>query len=181
MELGSRLTDRTKAIVVSRIGRVYPARCRHVRVSRPEGAAFGRAEGTITILVPRAARRPWAAFRDPFRILLRPISTVEADEPGSGTMPCSESFRPRQSSHRSGARLLPGDRANRSENGGRYMAKQALIEKQRKTPKFKVRAYNRCQLCGRQHGYFRFFQICRICLREKAHRGELPGVKKSSW
>lgn len=61
------------------------------------------------------------------------------------------------------------------------MAKQALIEKQRKKPKFKVRAYNRCTLCGRDSGYFRFFQICRICLREKAHKGELPGVKKSSW
>lgn len=61
------------------------------------------------------------------------------------------------------------------------MAKQSLIEKQRKGSKFKVRNYNRCQLCGRPHGYFRFFQICRICLREKAHRGELPGVTKSSW
>jgi small subunit ribosomal protein S14 len=44
-----------------------------------------------------------------------------------------------------------------------------------------VRGYNRCQLCGRDSGYFRFFQLCRICLREKAHKGELPGVKKSSW
>jgi small subunit ribosomal protein S14 len=61
------------------------------------------------------------------------------------------------------------------------MAKQSLIEKQRKKPKFKVRAYNRCQRCGRDSGYFRFFNICRICLREMAHRGELPGVKKSSW
>lgn len=48
-------------------------------------------------------------------------------------------------------------------------------------PKFKSRSYNRCSLCGRQHGYFRFFGICRICLREKAHKGELPGVTKASW
>jgi small subunit ribosomal protein S14 len=61
------------------------------------------------------------------------------------------------------------------------MAKQCLIEKQKKTPKFKVRGYNRCSLCGRRHGYMRFFGICRICFREKSHRGELPGVKKSSW
>jgi len=46
---------------------------------------------------------------------------------------------------------------------------------------FSARAYNRCSLCGRSRGYFRFFGICRICLREKAHRGELPGLKKSSW
>jgi small subunit ribosomal protein S14 len=61
------------------------------------------------------------------------------------------------------------------------MAKQSLIEKQKLKPKFSSRGYNRCQLCGRRHGYFRFFQLCRICLREKAHKGELPGVKKSSW
>ncbi|HMS56207.1 MAG TPA: type Z 30S ribosomal protein S14 [Fimbriimonadaceae bacterium] len=61
------------------------------------------------------------------------------------------------------------------------MAKQCLIIKQKKKPKFSTRRYNRCSICGRPHGYFRFFGICRICLREKAHRGELPGVTKSSW
>jgi small subunit ribosomal protein S14 len=61
------------------------------------------------------------------------------------------------------------------------MAKQALIEKQKRKPKFKARSYNRCSICGRPRGYFRFFGICRICLREKAHKGELPGLKKSSW
>ncbi len=75
----------------------------------------------------------------------------------------------------------PGSVRTGPATAGETMAKQALIEKQRRKPKFKVRGYNRCQLCGRQHGYFRFFSICRICLREKAHRGELPGVKKSSW
>ncbi len=61
------------------------------------------------------------------------------------------------------------------------MAKKALINKQKLKPKFKVRAYNRCSICGRDSGYFRFFGVCRICLRELAHEGKLPGVKKSSW
>ncbi|NQU73365.1 MAG: type Z 30S ribosomal protein S14 [Candidatus Omnitrophica bacterium] len=61
------------------------------------------------------------------------------------------------------------------------MAKQALILKQRKKPKFKVRGYNRCQLCGRPRGYMRRFNLCRICFREMASRGEIPGVVKASW
>jgi small subunit ribosomal protein S14 len=61
------------------------------------------------------------------------------------------------------------------------MAKTSLVVKQRRKPKFKVRGYNRCQRCGRDSGYFRFFQLCRICVRELAHQGQLPGVKKSSW
>lgn len=61
------------------------------------------------------------------------------------------------------------------------MAKQCLIVKQKKKPKFSSRGYNRCSICGRAHGYFRFFGICRICLREMAHKGQLPGVTKSSW
>lgn len=61
------------------------------------------------------------------------------------------------------------------------MAKQALIEKQKRKPRFKVRAYNRCKVCGRSRGYFRKFGLCRICLREMALRGLVPGVTKSSW
>lgn len=61
------------------------------------------------------------------------------------------------------------------------MAKQCLIEKQRQKPKFRVRAYNRCKLCGRPRGYIRFFGVCRVCFRELSHRGMLPGVTKSSW
>jgi len=61
------------------------------------------------------------------------------------------------------------------------MAKKALVNKQKEKPKFDVRSYNRCSICGRPRGYTRFFGICRICLREKAHLGQLPGVKKSSW
>ena len=61
------------------------------------------------------------------------------------------------------------------------MAKQALIEKSNKKPKFAVRAYNRCKLCGRPRGYMRMFMMCRICFRKNALEGLLPGVKKTSW
>jgi len=53
--------------------------------------------------------------------------------------------------------------------------------KAEKKPKFSTRAYNRCQLCGRSRGYYRKFKICRLCLRSLAHKGELPGMMKSSW
>jgi small subunit ribosomal protein S14 len=61
------------------------------------------------------------------------------------------------------------------------LAKQCLIEKAKRKPKFSARAYNRCKLCGRPHGFMRKFQICRICFRELAHKGLVPGVTKSSW
>ncbi|SMB88872.1 SSU ribosomal protein S14P [Thermanaeromonas toyohensis ToBE] len=61
------------------------------------------------------------------------------------------------------------------------MARKALIMKQQKPPKFKVRARNRCQRCGRPRGYLRKFGLCRICFRQLAHRGELPGIVKASW
>ena len=61
------------------------------------------------------------------------------------------------------------------------MAKTSLIVKQRRPQKFKARRYNRCKLCGRPRGYMRRFQICRICFRELALRGEIPGVVKASW
>ena len=61
------------------------------------------------------------------------------------------------------------------------MAKKALIAKAARKPKFKVRGYTRCRRCGRSRSVFRKFGLCRVCLREMAHRGELPGVTKSSW
>ncbi|MEM7166273.1 MAG: type Z 30S ribosomal protein S14 [Planctomycetota bacterium] len=61
------------------------------------------------------------------------------------------------------------------------MARKCLINKQRSEPKFRTRAYNRCQLCGRPRAYYRKFQICRVCFRNLASRGEIPGVKKASW
>ncbi len=61
------------------------------------------------------------------------------------------------------------------------MAKTAMIEKQKSTPKFAVRAYNRCRRCGRPRAFLRQFGVCRICFRELALAGEIPGVVKSSW
>jgi len=61
------------------------------------------------------------------------------------------------------------------------MAKKCLREKARRTPKFKVRAYTRCERCGRPRSVYRRFQLCRICLRNMALRGEIPGLVKASW
>jgi small subunit ribosomal protein S14 len=61
------------------------------------------------------------------------------------------------------------------------VAKKSLIHKAASTPKFKVRGYTRCNRCGRPHAVYRKFGLCRVCFREMAHRGELPGITKSSW
>lgn len=61
------------------------------------------------------------------------------------------------------------------------MAKKSLKVKQQKKPKFSVRAYTRCLLCGRPHAVLRKFKVCRICFRTLAHEGKIPGVKKASW
>ncbi|MDH3604837.1 MAG: type Z 30S ribosomal protein S14 [Candidatus Tectomicrobia bacterium] len=61
------------------------------------------------------------------------------------------------------------------------MAKKSLINKANRTPKFAVRGYNRCRICGRPRGYLRKFAMCRIHFRELSLRGEIPGVVKSSW
>jgi small subunit ribosomal protein S14 len=74
------------------------------------------------------------------------------------------------------------------------MARTALINRQKKgmdafmkakhagkKVKFPTRVYNRCKLCGRRHGFMRFFGVCRICFRELASNGDIPGITKSSW
>ncbi len=61
------------------------------------------------------------------------------------------------------------------------MATKAHIAKAKRTPKFSTRGVNRCHRCGRTRGYLRTFDLCRICMREMAHKGYLPGVTKSSW
>jgi small subunit ribosomal protein S14 len=61
------------------------------------------------------------------------------------------------------------------------MAKKSLIAKSERKPKFAVRAYTRCKRCGRARGYLRKFNLCRICFRQLALEGQIPGVVKSSW
>ncbi len=61
------------------------------------------------------------------------------------------------------------------------MAKKSMIAKSNRPPKFKVRAYNRCRVCGRPRSYMRKFALCRICFRNLSLEGQLPGVTKSSW
>ncbi len=61
------------------------------------------------------------------------------------------------------------------------MARTALIVKAKRKPKFSTRKINRCWRCGRNRGYMRDFGLCRICFRELADNGDLPGIKKSSW
>jgi small subunit ribosomal protein S14 len=61
------------------------------------------------------------------------------------------------------------------------VAKKALVHKQQREPRFNVRRYSRCRRCGRPRAVYRKFGLCRICLRELAHDGQIPGMTKSSW
>lgn len=61
------------------------------------------------------------------------------------------------------------------------MAKKSMVAKAKRPKKFRVRDYNRCPLCGRPRGYLRKFDMCRICFRQLASNGDIPGVIKSSW
>ena len=61
------------------------------------------------------------------------------------------------------------------------MAKKSMIIKASRKPKFNVREYTRCERCGRPHAVLRKYGICRICFRELAYKGQIPGVRKSSW
>ncbi len=61
------------------------------------------------------------------------------------------------------------------------MAKTSQRVRQKRPPKFSTRRYNRCELCGRAHAYYRKFKVCRICFRQLALMGRIPGVRKASW
>ena len=61
------------------------------------------------------------------------------------------------------------------------MARKAMKVKQQRKQKYKTREYTRCSICGRPHSVPKDFGICRICFRELAYKGEIPGVRKSSW
>jgi len=74
--------------------------------------------------------------------------------------------------------FLLGNSLIKEEN---IVAKKSMIVKSEREPKFKVRKYTRCQRCGRPHAVMSKFGICRICFRELAYKGQIPGVKKSSW
>ena len=66
-------------------------------------------------------------------------------------------------------------------SGEDKMAKKSKIAKSNRAAKYKVQQRNRCQICGRPRGYMRRFGLCRICFRELAVTGQIPGVRKSSW
>ena len=61
------------------------------------------------------------------------------------------------------------------------MAKKALVQKQQRTPKFKVRGYTRCRRCGRSRSVYKRFGLCRICFRDRALAGYIPGIIKATW
>ena len=61
------------------------------------------------------------------------------------------------------------------------MPRTCLIVKAKRKPKFRVRAVNRCQVCGRPRAVYRKFKICRVCFRNMANEGRIPGVRKASW
>lgn len=61
------------------------------------------------------------------------------------------------------------------------MAKKSKIIASKRPAKFSTREHNRCKLCGRPHAYLREYGMCRVCFRELAHKGQIPGVKKASW
>ena len=61
------------------------------------------------------------------------------------------------------------------------MAKTAMKVKSHRPAKFSARAYTRCERCGRPHSVLRKYKLCRICFRELAYKGQIPGVKKASW
>ena len=61
------------------------------------------------------------------------------------------------------------------------MATEAQIQKSKRKPKFSSRIVRRCFKCGRKRGYMRDFDLCRLCFRELANEGKIPGIKKSSW
>ncbi len=61
------------------------------------------------------------------------------------------------------------------------MAKKSMIAKQKRKAKFSSQEYNRCKICGRPNAYLRKYGVCRICFRELAHKGDIPGVRKASW
>src|SRR5690625_4534809 len=78
-------------------------------------------------------------------------------------------------------RLAFQKEGNELIQGGKFVAKKSLIAKQQRQQKYRVREYTRCERCGRPHTVIRKFKLCRICFRELAHKGQIPGVRNASW
>ena len=72
-------------------------------------------------------------------------------------------------------------RNNNLKGENLFVAKASLKAKQKREPKYMTRRYTRCNICGRPHSVLRTYGICRICFRDLAYKGEIPGVVKSSW
>ena len=105
------------------------------------------------------------------------VTSAETDEQGRALLTAlGFPFRQADDGSRQAAQ-----RNRRDQEVHQQMAKKSLIAKAKRTPKFKVRGYTRCQRCGRPRAVLRKFGLCRICVRQLAHAGELPGVTKSSW
>ncbi len=77
--------------------------------------------------------------------------------------------------------IVPSGISKIQEEEGFCMAKKSMIAKAKREPKYSTRQHNRCERCGRPRAFYRKFKLCRVCLRELANKGELPGVTKSSW
>ena len=82
---------------------------------------------------------------------------------------------------RAAAGTRPAVQRRGAEEGLEHVAKTSLVVKQKRPAKYKVRNYTRCNRCGRPRAVFKKFGLCRICLRELAHQGVIPGMTKSSW
>lgn len=106
------------------------------------------------------------------------VTTATNDTEGRALLKHLASRSTTTRSRRAPRPRVPRTPGRRSEQA---MAKTALKVKQARKPKFEVRGYTRCQRCGRPKAVFRKFGLCRVCLRELAHAGDLPGVTKSSW
>ena len=104
-----------------------------------------------------------------------PAAEADAAEPSGDREPAAEAAAAERG--RRGA----ADGRGQRQREHRLMAKTSLRVKQARTPKFKTRAYTRCNRCGRPRAVYRKFGVCRICLRELAHNGQIPGMTKSSW
>ena len=158
----------------------HAARRAHVRVPRPAGVDRAPAHPRLSRARPRLVRRSRQLLdRDPRADHL----SGDRLRQGSGDP------RPRRRDHnvgedgrgadvrcsaRSASRLPPRE-------GNSKLAKKSLVVKQKRKAKYEVRAYTRCNRCGRPRAVYRKFGLCRICLRELAHQGAVPGMTKSSW